>query len=65
MRLDGTLYFPNQDVAFSGGSNAAHTSSVLITRTISFTGHSHVDVRNAADAAARTSRLLFRAALVE
>ena len=65
MQLDGTLYFPNQDVAFSGGSDATQTSSVLVVRTISFTGHSHVDIKIAENAAARTNRLMYRASLVE
>ena len=65
MQLDGTLYFPNQDLQFAGGSSAAQTSSVLIARTLSFTGHTSVDIKIAQGAAARTSRLLSRALLVE
>lgn len=63
MRLDGVLYFPNQDVKFSGGSSLAQTSSVLVARTIDFTGNADVDIAGAA--AVRATRLMIRARVVD
>ena len=63
MRLDGVLYFPNQDVKFSGGSSLAQTSSVLVARTIDFTGNTDVDIAGAA--AVRAARPMIRARVVD
>ena len=42
MHLDGILYFPNQNVSFSGGSSLAATATIIISDTVTFTGNTEV-----------------------
>ena len=63
MDLEGILYFPNQDVKFSGGSVADSSNSMIISRTIEFTGHSYLDEFE--PASKRLAPLLITVALVE
>jgi Flp pilus assembly protein TadG len=63
MDLEGLVYFPNQDLKFAGGTTFDMSSTMLVARTISFTGQSHVgDFGGTAVAA---NPLLFTVAIVE
>ena len=43
MSLEGLLYFPNQALNMSGGSQIDPVSTIIVTDTISFTGNMEVD----------------------
>ncbi len=38
MQLEGVLYFPSTDVAFSGGSSVQSSAAVIIADEVNFTG---------------------------
>lgn len=42
MDLDGILYFPGQEVKFSGGSEADSAELFLVARQVDFTGNAHI-----------------------
>jgi hypothetical protein len=39
--LDGALYFPTQDVSYSGGSSTSNNYTALVANTITFTGNAY------------------------
>ena len=39
--LDGALYFPGQDVSYSGGSSTSNNYTALVAYTITFTGNAY------------------------
>jgi hypothetical protein len=43
MRLEGSLYFPQQGIEFTGNNSASKTCTQIIARTVSFTGNSYID----------------------
>ena len=63
MSLDGVIYFPNQDLQFSGGTVADPISTMMIARTVDFTGNANVGDFNGS--ALNASPLLVRVTLVE
>ena len=63
MELDGILYFPNNDVTFTGGSSLSLSSSMLVADSITFTGNSFVgDFDNSA---AASNQFLVSVSLIE
>jgi hypothetical protein len=38
--LDGSIYFPNQDISYSGGSSTTNNYTALVAYRITFTGNS-------------------------
>ncbi len=62
MNLDGTLYFPNQDLQFAGGSDLQNSAAVIIADTVKFTGNTEVDIDTTVGDA---NPLLSEATLVE
>ena len=42
MQVEGIIYFPAQDISFTGGTEFDAAASMLIARTISFTGQSNL-----------------------
>jgi Flp pilus assembly protein TadG len=42
MNLEGILYFPNQDVRFSGGSELNTSTSLIIADTVTFVGNTNI-----------------------
>lgn len=42
MNLEGILYFPNQDVKFSGGSELNTSTSLIIADTVTFVGNTNI-----------------------
>jgi len=63
MVVEGILYMPNQDIKFSGGSEFNAEASILIARTISFTGNSNLG--SFEGSAAESNTTLIAARLVE
>lgn len=63
MDLEGILYFPSQDLNFSGGTSLDTSASMIIANTVSFTGQSHLG--NLEDSAVQTNTSLITAVLVE
>jgi len=63
MDLEGILYFPKQNLNFSGGTSLDSSASMIIANTVSFTGQSHLG--NLEDSAVQTNPSLITAALVE
>ena len=63
MDLEGLIYFPSQDLNFSGGTEFDVSSSMLVARTISFTGQTHVG--NFDGTVVEANPLLFTASIVE
>lgn len=63
MRLEGILYFPNQDLVFAGGSELDPTASLLIANTVRFSGSTEIDDVDESTAMANSG--LFRAYLVQ
>ncbi|HEX2115236.1 MAG TPA: pilus assembly protein TadG-related protein [Alphaproteobacteria bacterium] len=43
MRLEGSIYMPQQGVEFSGNNSASKTCTQIIARTVSFTGNAYID----------------------
>ena len=63
MDLDGILYFPNNDLTFSGGAALDASSSMLIANSVTFTGNSFVgDFDNSA---AASNQYLVSTSLIE
>jgi Flp pilus assembly protein TadG len=50
MVLDGILYFPNNELKFSGGSSLNATSSILIAKTVTFTGNTEISLEGVVSA---------------
>lgn len=44
MHLEGILYFPNQNVKFAGGSSLDATGSIIIAKTVTFTGNTEISL---------------------
>ncbi len=63
MSLDGILYFPNNDLTFSGGSVLDASSSMLIANSVTFTGQSVVG--NFDNSAAASNSNLVSTSLIE
>ncbi len=63
MSLDGILYFPNNDLTFSGGSALDASSSMLIANSVTFTGQSVVG--NFDTSAAASNSYLVSTSLIE
>jgi len=63
MDLDGILYFPNNDLNFSGGSALDASSSMLIANSVTFTGQSVVGNFN--NSAAASNQTLVSTSLIE
>ena len=63
MELDGVLYFPNNEVSFSGGSSLDSSSAMLIADSVTFMGNSFVgDFDNSA---AESNQSLVSISLIE
>lgn len=43
MKLEGSLYFPQQGVEFTGNNSNSKTCTQIIARTVAFTGNSYID----------------------
>ena len=63
MDLDGILYFPNNDLTFSGGATLDASSSMLVADSITFTGNSYVG--NFDNSAAESNQYLVSTSLIE
>ena len=61
--LEGILYFPNQQLNFSGGTTTDPVPSIIVADKIKFSGQSHFSDPNAPTAAPNT--FLIKVALVE
>lgn len=63
MHLEGILYFPNQEVQFSGGSSLSSSTSLIIADTVTFTGNT--DIGDFENSPVLSNPLLVQAQLVE
>ncbi len=61
--LDGALYFPGQELKFSGGSLTENSPTMIIADTLDFTGSSHLGDLSASSAG--SSYQLVSASMVE
>jgi hypothetical protein len=61
--LDGIIYFPNQDLNYSGGATHADSPVMIIARSVSFSGNSRLGDYDGS--AVETNPLLVEAKLVE
>ena len=63
MRLDGVLYFPNQNVNFAGGSGVDASSSMIVAKTLSLSGQS--EFQDLSGSTVSKSKYLAAATIVE
>ena len=43
MKLEGSIYIPQQGVEFQGNNSLSKTCTQIIARTVSFTGNAYID----------------------
>jgi hypothetical protein len=63
MNLEGILYFPNQDLQFTGGTTIDPVTTLIVADTITFSGNTEVDDFN--DSAIKANPFLITVTLVE
>ncbi len=63
--FEGILYFPNQDISFSGGSSAAPSNSIFIAQNVTFAGASYLAATGGGNPALDANEYLIQTTLIE